>query len=142
VQALYAHGDRMYCFVWTEEGWKAKPVKQGPTNDKYFVIESGLEEGDRVSLNPRAYVELVKSQLPELSPEEQQRAVQKGPRGDGKGAPGERRGGPGGPDDRRGRGRGPGLDTSSAADKAGGKAAETNAQAEAATPPNSAGAAE
>ena len=135
VQSLYAHGDGMYCFVWTDNGWKAKPVKQGPTNDKYFVIESGLEEGDQVALNPRAYVELVKSQLPELSPEEQQRAVRTGPRGDGKSGEGR---GPGGADGRRGRGRGPGLDTSSAA----GKAPEASAQADATTPANSAGAAE
>jgi len=139
VQSLYAHGDAMYCFVWTVDGWKPKPVKQGPTNDKYFVIEGGLEEGDLVALNPRAYVELVKSQLPELSPEEQQRAVRTGARaGDGKGGEGRGSRGPGGADGGRGRGRGPGLDTSSAADKA----PATSAQAEATTPAISAGAAE
>jgi multidrug efflux pump subunit AcrA (membrane-fusion protein) len=111
VQAMYAHGDRMYCFVWNNGRWEARHVKQGPTNDKYFVIEQGLEEGDRVSLNPRAYVELVKSQLPELSPEEEQRAVQRGPQAEleaGEGGPaGEagRRGGRG-----RGRGRRGGAD--------------------------------
>jgi len=37
------------------------------------VIESGLEEHDRVALNPRKFVAEVA--LPELPPEQQQRAV-------------------------------------------------------------------
>ena len=35
---------------------KPARVKPGPTNDKFFVIESGLNEGDRVAMNPRAYL--------------------------------------------------------------------------------------
>jgi hypothetical protein len=77
VQAIYAHGDKMYCFVHDANGWEARQVTPGPTNDKFFVIESGLNDGDRVALNPRGYVDQVK--LPELSPEEKQRAVQRGP---------------------------------------------------------------
>jgi multidrug efflux pump subunit AcrA (membrane-fusion protein) len=114
VQALYQHGDREFCFVQSGNGWEAREVKPGPTNDRFFVIESGLAEGDRVALNPKAYVDQV--DLPELTPEEKQRALRgaagmlddeemdidsldppggRGPRG---GAPGGRRGG---------RGRGP-----------------------------------
>jgi multidrug efflux pump subunit AcrA (membrane-fusion protein) len=105
VQAVYAHGDRMYCFAWEGGRWEAREIKPGPTNDKFFVIESGLNEGERVALNPRGYVDQVK--LPELSPAEKQRAVQRGPQSSLEG--GAEMGAPGGPGERgpggRGRGR-------------------------------------
>jgi multidrug efflux pump subunit AcrA (membrane-fusion protein) len=111
VQALYAHGERMYCFAYTDHGWKAQEVKPGPTNDKFFVIESGLKEGDRVALHPRGLVNQV--DLPELTPEEKQRAVERAAHGatddqadidEPSGGPDDR-GMPGG-ERRRGRGRG------------------------------------
>jgi multidrug resistance efflux pump len=100
VQAVYAHGPKFYCFVYQSGRWEARQVKPGPTNDKFFVIESGLEEGDLVTMNPRAYVEFVT--LPKLTPEEAQRAVPQqdtvekaqddaekaGPRSGGQGPPG------------------------------------------------------
>jgi RND family efflux transporter MFP subunit len=73
VQAVYAHGDKVYCFVYDNGNWEARQVKPGPTNDKFFVIESGLNEGDQVAMNPRGY--LAEVNLPKLSPEEAQRAV-------------------------------------------------------------------
>jgi hypothetical protein len=73
VQAMYAHGPQFYCFVYDNGRWHAQEVKAGPTNDKFFVIESGLKEGDQVALNPRAY--LAEVTLPKLPPEEIQRAV-------------------------------------------------------------------
>jgi hypothetical protein len=99
VQSVYAHGNKMYCFVYESDGtWDARPIKPGPTNDKYFVIESGLEAGDRVAMNPRGY--LADVNLPKLSPEEAQRAVPQPARGargdqtaDGKGGGGKAEGG-------------------------------------------------
>jgi RND family efflux transporter MFP subunit len=73
VQAMYAHGPKFYCFVYDSGHWHAQEVKAGPTNDKFFVINSGLKEGDQVALNPRAY--LAEVALPKLPPEEIQRAV-------------------------------------------------------------------
>lgn len=73
VQAVYAHGNKFFCFTCNEGNWQAKEVDCGPTNDRFFVIESGLEVGDQVALNPRLYREQV--ELPELPPEIQQRAV-------------------------------------------------------------------
>ncbi len=73
VQCVYAHGRKLYCFVYKAGTWEARQIKPGPTNDKFFVIESGLDEGDQVAMNPRGYVDEV--QLPKLSPEEAQRAV-------------------------------------------------------------------
>jgi RND family efflux transporter MFP subunit len=99
VQAIYAHGSKFYCFVYDKGHWEAREVKPGPTNDKFFVIESGLNEGDQVAMNPRAYINEVS--LPKLSPEEAQRAVPQPPaeEPDAEGAaggdqPGGRRGGP------------------------------------------------
>lgn len=73
VQAVYAHGDKFYCFLHNDRSWEAREIKPGPTNDKFFVVESGLNEGDRVSMNPRAY--LAQVSLPKLAPEVAQRAV-------------------------------------------------------------------
>lgn len=78
VQAIYSHGDKFYCFVY-DGSWEAREIKPGPTNDKFFVVENGLEEGDRVALNPRRYVDEVS--LPKLSPEDAQRAVPQAPPG-------------------------------------------------------------
>jgi RND family efflux transporter MFP subunit len=73
VQAIYAHGPQFYCFIYDNGDWRAQEVKAGPTNDKFFVIESGLKEGEQVAMNPRAY--LADVTLPKLPPEEIQRAV-------------------------------------------------------------------
>ncbi len=73
VQAMYAYGPKFYCFVYNQGQWAAREVKAGPTNDKFFVIESGISEGQQVAMNPRAYLDDVS--LPKLPPEEAQRAV-------------------------------------------------------------------
>jgi hypothetical protein len=70
VQSVYAHGKDYYAFVYRDGAWEARALKCGPTNDKFFVIEDGLKEGDRVAMNPRAYVSQVK--LPELPPEKKE----------------------------------------------------------------------
>lgn len=77
VQAMFAHGPKFYCFVYGGGKWEPREVKAGPTNDKFFVIESGLNEGEQVALNPRAYLTSVS--LPKLPPEEVQRAVPQPP---------------------------------------------------------------
>src|SRR3954447_13098970 len=77
VQAMYAHGPKFFCFVYDHGRWNAREVKTGPTNDKTFVIESGLKEGEQVAMNPRAY--LADVTLPKLPPEEIQRAVPQAP---------------------------------------------------------------
>lgn len=73
VQAVYAHGKQYYAFVFNNGSWDARPLKCGPTNDKFFVIEAGLKEGDRVSMNPRAFLNQVN--LPKLEPEKKQQIV-------------------------------------------------------------------
>jgi multidrug efflux pump subunit AcrA (membrane-fusion protein) len=73
VQALYSHGSQFYCFVHDGGRWEAREITAGPTNDKFFVIDGGLQEGEQVAMNPRRFVDQVT--LPKLSPEETQRAV-------------------------------------------------------------------
>jgi HlyD family secretion protein len=80
VQAVYAHGNQFYCFVFTAGTWEARPVIPGPTNDKFYVIESGLDVADQVAMNPKSLLDKV--QLPKLAPERQQRAVDLSPLAD------------------------------------------------------------
>ncbi|MDZ4657081.1 MAG: HlyD family efflux transporter periplasmic adaptor subunit [Bythopirellula sp.] len=77
VQAVYSHGNQFYCFVYQAGQWEARPVVTGPTNDKFYVIESGLDVADRVAMNPRTLLDKV--QLPKIAPERQQRAVAQSP---------------------------------------------------------------
>jgi HlyD family secretion protein len=74
---MYAHGPKFYCFAYENGRWQAREVKAGATNDKFFVIKSGLHEGEQIAMNPRAYLEYVS--LPKLPPEEIQRAVPQPP---------------------------------------------------------------
>jgi len=64
VQAIHPHGDDFYCLVYESGKWQPNKVICGPTNSEFFVVESGLSEGDRVSLNPRQY--LAEVSLPEI----------------------------------------------------------------------------
>jgi multidrug efflux pump subunit AcrA (membrane-fusion protein) len=66
VQAVFAHGGKYYAFIYNAGAWEARPIVCGPTNDKYFVVEKGLEVGDRIAMNPRGYLSEVN--LPALPP--------------------------------------------------------------------------
>ena len=70
VQSVYAHGGKFYAFVYDSGAWEARPVTTGPTNDKFFVIEQGLNEGDRIAVYPRGYLDQVA--LPKLPPQRRQ----------------------------------------------------------------------
>lgn len=78
VQAIYAHGEKFYCMLHDSGKWEAREVVPGPTNDKFYVIEGGLNAGERVAMNPRAY--LAQVNLPKLAPELAQRAIRQSPR--------------------------------------------------------------
>jgi hypothetical protein len=64
VQALYAHGDQHFCIVDPIQP-ELRQVKPGITNDKLVVVQTGLEGGETVSLNPRHYFDQV--ELPKLA---------------------------------------------------------------------------
>lgn len=60
IQAVYPHGEGEYCLVQDQDGaLQARPVQCGPTNDRFFVISSGLSDADRVVVNPRAVADAV-----------------------------------------------------------------------------------
>jgi hypothetical protein len=67
VQSVYVHGREYYAFVYDQGKWDARPIKCGPSNDEFFVVESGLKEGDQVAMTPRLFLDEVR--LPELPPE-------------------------------------------------------------------------
>jgi HlyD family secretion protein len=79
VQAVYVHGREYFTFVRENGRWEARPVKCGPNNDEYFVVEQGLEEGEMVAMSPRLFLDEVT--LPELPPEREQQTAARGPRG-------------------------------------------------------------
>ncbi len=79
VESVYAHGDKFFCFVDSRGKLEPREVACGLTNDRFFVVNSGLKEGDRVAMNPRRL--LAKVALPELPPEQLQQAVDSGKAG-------------------------------------------------------------
>lgn len=67
VQAVHEHGGQLYCMAYRNEGWQARQIERGSSNDKFLVVLSGLEEGVRLAMNPPAVLSYVK--LPKLPPE-------------------------------------------------------------------------
>lgn len=66
VQAVFEHGGRHYAVVQTPDGWEARMVEIGLTNEKYVVIRDGLAEGETVAMNAASFREAI--DLPELPP--------------------------------------------------------------------------
>jgi multidrug efflux pump subunit AcrA (membrane-fusion protein) len=78
VQSVYVHGGKYYAFVYRGGRWDGREVACGPNNDEFFVIESGLTEGEQVAMSPRLFVDQV--DLPDLPPEEERLSTQRAPR--------------------------------------------------------------
>jgi HlyD family secretion protein len=78
VQAVYVHGREYFSFVYSGGKWEARPVKCGPNNDEFFVIEDGLKEGETVAMSPRSFLDQVT--LPELPPETERQTTRSRPR--------------------------------------------------------------
>lgn len=64
VQAIYDHHGAAYCFQWNQGRWQAREVKIGSANDKFVVIESGLEPNEQVVMNPRRWIDKVSLPAP------------------------------------------------------------------------------
>ncbi len=101
VQAVLEHGNKYYCIlVKGKNSLEAREVRLGLTNDKFVIIEEGLQEGDVVLLNPREFRDKVN--LPKLSeqaagtseqgPGEDRDSGLRGPQMGGQGASGPSRG--------------------------------------------------
>lgn len=68
VQAMYETKGHFFCLLKNGDGWETREVQVGSSNDTFMTIESGLEEGDVVAMNPRSYPD--KLEIPDLPDEE------------------------------------------------------------------------
>jgi hypothetical protein len=55
VDTVLWHGEKTYCLLFHNKRWEAREVKIGSTDDTYLVLQSGLEEGERVVRNAQRY---------------------------------------------------------------------------------------
>jgi multidrug efflux pump subunit AcrA (membrane-fusion protein) len=51
------------CWVGTVEKAQRRSLQLSHSNDEFIVVESGLQEGDQVLLNPTAFIEDAQNQL-------------------------------------------------------------------------------
>jgi len=68
VQALYETKGHFFCLVKNGDGWDTREVQVRSSNDTFMTIETGLEEGDVVAMNPRSHPD--KLEIPDLPDEE------------------------------------------------------------------------
>lgn len=81
IQAVYGYRGKTFCLAKQKGKWVTIEVEVGENNDTNVVIESGLEEGDVVALNPAGFKDLlVLPDLPELEEEPKDRKDGKGKR--------------------------------------------------------------
>ncbi len=64
VQALYETRGRFFCLLKDGDRWETREIQVGSSNDSYMIIQSGLEDGERVILNPRAFADQL--ELPDM----------------------------------------------------------------------------
>jgi HlyD family secretion protein len=63
VAAVLQQGDQFVCWVQNKDGTVARRnVVLGDSNDKFMVVEEGLEEGDQVVLNPIDFVDAAQAE--------------------------------------------------------------------------------
>ena len=69
IQAVYAVQDTRYCLVNTGENkYETRKIEVDGDNSQIVVVESGLEEGETLVMNPGGYADLL--DLPEVNMEE------------------------------------------------------------------------
>jgi len=69
VQAVFPYGDDYYCMVRkSAEEVEPRKVDVGSSNNRFVVVNNGIEEGEYVSMSPRRLTDSVK--MPQLAPEE------------------------------------------------------------------------
>jgi len=56
-----AEGD--FCWVKTSDGTRRRSLRLGDTDDSFIVVKAGLNEGDEVVLNPRAFIEEAQTEV-------------------------------------------------------------------------------
>jgi RND family efflux transporter MFP subunit len=71
VQAVVQVEEETWCYVQREQQPERRSVELGRTNDKFVEVVSGIDQGDRVVLNPMAILEETKDDQPDDAPREQ-----------------------------------------------------------------------
>jgi HlyD family secretion protein len=79
VQTLYETKGHFFCLVKDGSQFETREVQVGSSNDSFMTIDSGLEEGELVVMNPRAYAD--KMDIPDLPDPEPVERFESGPRG-------------------------------------------------------------
>jgi RND family efflux transporter MFP subunit len=69
VQAVVQVEEDTWCFVEGEDGTERRDITLGRSNDKFVQIIEGVEEGERVVLNPMALTEVEEAKERTISPE-------------------------------------------------------------------------
>ncbi|XZE32259.1 HlyD family efflux transporter periplasmic adaptor subunit [Pirellulaceae bacterium SH501] len=64
ILAIYETKGHHFVLVKDGEGWETKEVKIGGANEKFITVDSGVEPGEEVVLNPRNH--LNKMEIPEI----------------------------------------------------------------------------
>ena len=77
VAAVIQHNREFSCWVETQNGIVERKLQLGDSNERFIVVESGLQEGDRVVLNPIDFV--TEAQTKALQPSNQNRSDQNTP---------------------------------------------------------------
>jgi multidrug efflux pump subunit AcrA (membrane-fusion protein) len=52
-----------FCWITTDNGVQRCTLQLGDTNDVFIVVEAGLKEGDKVVLNPLAFVQEAQTEV-------------------------------------------------------------------------------
>jgi len=77
--AIVEHDELHFCLVRTDTGWDTRQVTIGANNNTHVVIESGISEGDVVTLTPFRFVQ--RSDLNDVVPTLQPAEVTVSPKG-------------------------------------------------------------
>jgi len=86
VAALVEQRGKYFCWVKADGKVERRPLKLGPTNNKFVEIEDGVAQGEMVVLNPRAVIEEAREKG--VSTEEKDTSSRfDSPAGDGAGSP-------------------------------------------------------
>jgi RND family efflux transporter MFP subunit len=72
VAAVIGNGDQFLCWVKTAGSVQKRVIELGDTNDEFTVVTAGLQEGDKVVLNPSAFID--EAQLEAMRPKKESKS--------------------------------------------------------------------
>ncbi len=62
VVAVVERGGEFFCWVEQENEYQKRPVRLGDSNERFIIVQSGLQEADRVALNPIDFLDEAQSE--------------------------------------------------------------------------------